>query len=421
MSHKKLRYLVAAATLLPSVLLLSQTTPKLSFSAPQSIPGSSKAGATVILDTGDVNGDGNADILVQFPDALRLLSGNGNGGFTPTIATFGYFGEFDALYLANLDNSGKLGALAVHPGSIDDHNCESNNGQLTVFTGDGKGHFTVVSEYALQPGTYTEATTGDFNHDGKQDIAVLSVDTDGDCAVPIDIVYIFLNKGNGQFTQAQAITVQAYGPLETGDFNGDGKVDLAFAGYTIAGPGSNAYRQGNVQVLSGNGDGSFRTGPVYAFVDIPPNSQPGPLAAADLNGDGKTDLVIGLAAKNVSGAYPRIATLLAKQAGGFYWASAVSVPSAPYNLSLADFNGDGKLDLLTMLTSSLYNKVAPVLVSAGQGNGRFASTQSFATFPYAYQAYALPFKKGARPNIIFGNSTPQTAAQDLGLLVNETK
>ena len=97
------------------------------------------------------------------------------------------------------------------------------------------------------------------------------------------------------------------------------------------------------------------------------------------------DLVLGLTAKNAPGAHPRIATLLAKQTTGFYWASSTALPNAvnildyPAIEALADFNGDGKLDVMltdwTFPTNNTY--IMPVLVLAGEGDGKFAAPQSF--------------------------------------------
>jgi len=166
--------------------------------------------------------------------------------------------------------------------------------------------------------------------------------------------------------------------LVTGDFNGDGKPDLAFTG-DVQDSHFN-FLKPNIQVLNGNGDGTFTEGTPYTL-----DSKGWGLAAADLTGDNRTDMVAILDAKNAPGAMPRVATPLHKVGECFYWSSAISASKRPDSLAngvspLIDFNGDGKLDLL-LPHYYQSNGTASITVAQGEGGGKFSAPQAFPAYP----------------------------------------
>jgi hypothetical protein len=185
---------------------------------------------------------------------------------------------------------------------------------------------------------------GDFNRDGKLDLAVGSAGT-GD-------VTIFLGDGSGGFTRAGSYPA---GPNPTdiavADFNRDGNLDLAVANHGVA----------RVDILLGDGRGGFRPAPGSPLA-VRSNPHPHTIGACDVNGDGVLDLVIDSWAEN------RLTLLLGDGKGGF---AAPGVPieagRKPYrNLIARDVNGDGKCDLVVP------NMVeGGVTVLLGDGHGRF--------------------------------------------------
>ena len=142
------------------------------------------------------------------------------------------------------------------------------------------------------------------------------------------------------------------GGLVRGDFNGDGKEDLV---YSVATDTPNQYP---LHCLFGNGDGTFKDQVCYTF-----NAAPASFGSADFNRDGKTDLVASLYAQQ--DAKPNLATLLARD-GDFTLSSTVALPGAGAGpLQIAEMNGDGKPDIIT---DSDY-------VFRNNGNGVFNTAQ----------------------------------------------
>lgn len=129
----------------------------------------------------------------------------------------------------------------------------------------------------------------------------------------------------------------------TGDFNGDGQLDLAVANFSAD----------TVSVLPGDSDGTFQPALTSAT-----GSGPQSLAVGDFNGDGKLDLVTANVNTNASGSYD-VSVLLGKGDGTFE--TPVSVPvstgSSPTSVAVGDFNADGKMDL--GVTSNVYNAGTP--------------------------------------------------------------
>jgi hypothetical protein len=184
---------------------------------------------------------------------------------------------------------------------------------------------------------------GDFNSDGKDDIAVVSV---GD-----SMVNILLGKGDGTFEGATAYaTGGGIGGIVLADLNLDGKTDLVVA------------NQDTVSVLLGNGDGTFQ-----AHHDFPDGGGRSPVIA-DVNGDGNLDLSLAFVDKH----HPAITVLLGNGDGTFQAYVQRSVaPYAIWGLAVADMNGDGKADWIFSASLGFCDSSSSVGIATGNGDGSF--------------------------------------------------
>ncbi len=213
---------------------------------------------------GDFNGDGKPDLAVAntINNSVTILLGDGTGGFTVSGNPINV-GQYPAAVVVADFNGDGIADLAT----------SNLDGTVTILLGNGSGGFMFIGPNINASGFSPALTVGDFNGDGNADIAVANQYANN--------VTILLGDGTGHFTQAMGspVTVGA-GPVSivVGDFNGDGKLDLA-----TANNGSN-----NVTILLGNGMGGF------AATSASPaaGTQPQAISAGDFNGDGKLDLAV---------------------------------------------------------------------------------------------------------------------------------
>jgi len=273
----------------------------------------------------DFNGDGHLDLAVanQGSNNVSILLGNGDGTFAAPMnlhvpgAFFVATGDFNG--------DGKLDLAVASFGE------KLERGVISIALGNGDGTFQKPVFYEL--GTGTKRThmiaVADLNNDGQLDLVVANA---GVLLYPGDVT-VLMGNGDGTFG-TPAIYPAGQDPFSValGDYNGDGKLDLAVADESVD----------QVSILAGNGDGTF--GPPTAFAT---GTLPFSVAAADFNGDGKLDLVTANENSND-------ATILPGRGDGTFGAP-ISVPAeqAPQFVALADFNSDGAPDIaVANLTSN---------------------------------------------------------------------
>jgi hypothetical protein len=225
-------------------------------------------------------------------------------------------------------------ANAGNPGAGDD-------GSVSILLGNGDGTFQPANNIPAGKNPISIAL-GDFNGDDRLDLAVTDSGN--------NTLSILLGKGDGTF-QAPVSYGTGVGPTSVmlGDFNGDHRLDVV-----VANSGGST-----VSVLFGNGDGTFQSRLDYATGSAP-LAAPDAVAVADLNGDGRLDLVVG------NGSAPGV-VLLGNGDGTFQ--PAVSYGAVLSSLAVGDFNGDGKLDLVGTGQVGL-NRFVKLLT--GNGDGSFS-------------------------------------------------
>ncbi|HET9505096.1 MAG TPA: FG-GAP-like repeat-containing protein [Hymenobacter sp.] len=293
----------------------------------------------------DVNGDGKPDLLtVNFnSNTAGVLLGNGNGTFqaATTYGTGG--GDSRRIAVADVNGDGKPDLLTAN---------ESTN-NISVLLGNGNGTFQAATTYGTGSGSIPDGVAAaDVNGDGKPDLLTANYGS--------NTAGVLLGNGNGTFQPATTYsTGSSSGPrsLAVADVNGDGKLDLLTGNY-----GSNT-----AGVLLGNGNGTFQPATTYGTGS---GSNPFGIAVADVNGDGKPDL---LTANSSSGT---VGVLLGNGTGSFQAVTPYGkgILSAPYSIAVADVNGDGKLDALTATPST--NNASVLL---GYGTGYFQAVPAFGT------------------------------------------
>ncbi len=329
----------------PSYNFLSRVTviPGTGGGAFQQVPSFSAGSAnTFQMPAGDLDADGDLDLVLYdggYNGKVIALFGTGNAGFTApvTVIQGPYKPFFRSLTLRDLNADGKLdiavGAIIVGQRDV-----------VGVALGRGDDSFLPLVQYEVSNGPLG-IIAHDFNNDGKLDL--VSANT-----YSVD-VSLLLGNGDGTFAAAQQFTV---GPdpryLAAGDFNNDGNPDLATGNHNGA---------STISILLANGDGTFQP-----YIGLGPSTYIDDLEVGDFNGDGNLDLL--------AGPYPSLPTgaelFLGNGDGTFQSGVGISTGTTGGDLTLADYNADGKLDFVLTYGYGL-------CVVLGMGNGSFHPAQHY--------------------------------------------
>lgn len=380
--------------------------------------------AFVALAVGDFNGDGKPDLVTANPSTLpgganvSVLLGNGDGTFqapknsiagappqSVAVADFDGDGKLDVVvtdygtdnisilrgkgdgtFRAPLVYVGGGGAFSVAVGDFNGNRkldivTGNLDGSISELLGNGDATFQAAAGFPVTVPNRIGASsvaTGDFNGDGQLDLAVPSTAVFPCCAY-LGSVSVFLGNKDGTFRAPRNYSVgigtgREASFVAVGDFNGDGKLDL------VAADESN----NQIAVLLGNGDGTFKPA-----VSYPAGSAPYYIAVGDFNRDGKLDLAVA----NLNG--NNVSVLLGNGDGSFPAAVNYSVGTSPLSVAVGDFNGDGKLDLVVANSGE-----TDVSVLLGNGNGTFQAAVNYSTgSSFPQEAVVGDFNGDGKPDL----------------------
>jgi alpha-tubulin suppressor-like RCC1 family protein len=404
------------------------------FQARTDIPISGQPNGLVV---GDVNGDQDPDIVVSnfSIDTISVLLGDGTGAFPPASQS-DYPATAPGQYprLGDLDADGDLDIVVPFSGA----------GSLAVYRNRGGGIFGSPSEYQAASGA-EGCAVADFNEDSKPDVAVvtgqgydgvlvylgegdgrlrgverfpvgfgpsglLSADFNGDghediatADDPAGAVSVILGTGGGSFGPAQVVPLQASRPLElaSGDFDEDGDLDLAVG----------CYGSGVVALLTNDGAGAFA---VYAHLpagiadfgigagaDVP--------VIADFNDDTHLDLAVQNVSNDANCSNDTVTVYLGDGTGSFGGRAEYGVGCSPEYLAMGDLDRDGDEDLVVS------NHVSGSLsLLFGDGLGGFPARSDIPVNGSPNGIAVGDLNGDSNPDIVSGNYSSQTISIYLG-------
>jgi hypothetical protein len=305
--------------------------PKLSFGPAVEGVTLSHNGGLEAMATGDLNEDGNPDIVVSavfltgffsFTPGVKVVRGSAQGEFGPDTL-FPVPIAPDALAVADYDGDGHLDVLGSRSGLAN----------LTLLRGDGAG--SLAAPITIESNAYTGMVGGDFNGDHRPDVALLEYPSR-------EAVHVLAGRGAIGFDGPHVTTLPTpASSLLSGAFNGDAISDLL------------VLQESGVSSLLGAPSGVFAAG-----VAVPLPSLPESAVAGYFNADSQLDVAV---ATNSFGSESVVA-LLGNGAGGF--AVQPSLPLEVVGLAAVDFDGDGKVDLA--------GGGSEIALLRGAGNGSFS-------------------------------------------------
>jgi len=323
----------------------------------------------------DLTGDGRLDLLVggywDGHQTFEIFTNNGDGRVANSPLALAGAMNFATMVTADFDGDGFLD-LASQNNSAGGFDLRTDDGVLSIDFGNGHGGFGEQPTSYPTPQTAGLLAAGDFDEDGHPDLVFAGnnfIEIYGGLPVPAATDFtmsFYRNTGAGGFQEPVGYAgVGGYNYFVTGDFNGDGHLDVANDAFGV---------------FYGRGDGRF--GDEVTFATDPFYSRCG-LAVADFDGDGVADLATTNILPSSTTAQSQVLQVYAGSPSGIFAPPvnyAITMTPATCGLAAGDFNGDGKPDLVLEMSRDPNNLAVaqiPVLVFENRGDGTFSDPVTY--------------------------------------------
>ena len=373
----------------------------------------------------DLSGDGKLDVVVvsSIPPTVAVLLGNGDGTFQPAVIYDAASSQEQAygssIAIADVNGDGKADLIVTTWFGCFPSGC-TGNGSVDVLLGNGDGTFQPAVDYDSGGFDADSVAVADLNGDGKLDLVVGNFcGGSGTCSAAVTVL---LGNGDGTFQSAVPYGSVVGGVLSVAiaDLSGDGKLDVLAAYYgPCCGP------TGTTGVLTGKGDGTFQPGASYAGVGG------GSVTVGDVNGDGKPDLLVTYPCEDTSFCNnSTVGVMLGNGDGTFQ--PQVAYNSGGYqaaSVAIADIDGDGKPDLLVANGCGYFNSISSpcasgtVAVLRGNGDGTFQPAIIYGSGGfYALSIAPADLNGGGRLDALVTNACADTSCGQgsVGVLLHNT-
>ena len=328
-------------------------------------------GVAGVLPTGSVQflDTSNANAVLGTAPLVSAASGL---SFSPSTLATGVVSGMSSIAVGDFNKDGKLDMAVVGADST----------SIQLLYGNGDGTFTQGPTVGNFYQGIRQLKVADFNQDGNLDLAAVDLNN--------SVIHIFLGHGDGTFTQApDAVSQFGTSSVTITDYNKDGIPDMIVA---------NAY-SGTVSFLAGKGDGTFTSG----WASYVSSQNPTNVISGDFNGDGNQDFAVNIL--NGTG----IAVYLGNGDGTFSQPVYYNTGSNAAYMTAGDFLGNGIVDLAVANSGD-----STITILLGKGDGTFTSKVTFPAPAGLTDLAAADFNQDGKVDLVASTSTGNTLAYFMG-------
>jgi hypothetical protein len=338
------------------------------------------------VELGDLNGDARLDVVVA-ADQVVVMLGDGQGGFAQPVH-YVDGGVRDWIALTDLNGDSKTDILFKG----------NNGGGVGALLGSGDGTFGAATTCTALTDVGT-AAAGDLDGDGKPDVAFeYTLETGAGLGV-------WLGNGTGTFAQSHSVAgVKQYrstsGGIALGDLNRDSRLDIVRLGDIGGGTGT-------ARVLLGADSGGFKPDAEYAV-----GLEPGSVALGDFDGDGSLDVLTSSLNYSTPISLQGMSVLLGNGDGTFRGSVEFTTAADASAIAVADLNADGRTDLVAAFDPG------PLSVYLAKGDGKFADPADYSPGIGPVSIAIGDVDRDTKPDLLVANnggaSGPSSASVLLG-------